>query len=109
MYVALFVEQREKLGETESWRSGTAWRARWRRGEQLGAPFIGKERQWRRAARLRALQLVNGSGAPRVRPALLAGERERLGRDGTGQGQRPQAGKATSGGGGRLASIAGRH
>jgi len=45
--VALFVEQREKLGETESWQSGAAWRARWRRGEQLGAPFIGKERRTR--------------------------------------------------------------
>jgi len=48
--VALFVEQREKLGETESWWSGAAWRAWWRRGQQLGVPFIGKERRWRGGA-----------------------------------------------------------
>ena len=36
-------------------------------------------------ARLRALQLVNGSGAPRVRPALLAGECERRGGEGDGR------------------------
>jgi len=109
VFVALFVGQGKKSRETESWLSGAAWRAWWWRGEQLGARFIGKKRRWRRAERLRALQLVNGSGAPCVRPALLAGKRKRLSRDGTGQGQRPQAGKATSGGGGRLASIAGCH
>jgi len=57
------------------------WGAFYRRGEMVEEGGT---------ARLRALQLVNGSGTPRVRPALLAGERERRG--GQGGGTAAQAG-----------------
>ena len=48
VFVYLFMEQGERLRETESWRSGAAREVRWWRGEQTGAPFIGEARRWRR-------------------------------------------------------------
>ena len=77
--VALFVEQGEKLRETESWRSGAARRARWWRSEQAGGYLLaaGAElcqcssarHQWRRCDRAAAWSSM--AAAPRTLKAQV--------------------------------------